>query len=149
MATFRPRHSSSRSKEATARYRSENAEWIVEQSRQWREANSEKLREKERRRLIEHREDIYAKNARRRAAERRPSWLTDEQKAEITAFYAEAIRISRETGVKHHVDHIVPLRGKGVTGLHVPWNLRVIPASVNRSKKNNMPEDKYLLAEFV
>lgn len=67
---------------------------------------------------------------------RRPSWLTAEHKARILAFYVEARRLGLETGLEHHVDHIVPLRGKTVSGLHVPWNLQVLPGSLNRSKSN-------------
>lgn len=50
------------------------------------------------------------------------------------------------TGVAHHVDHIHPLRGEGFTGLHVPWNLRVIPAHDNVSKGNRLPEKDAHLA---
>ncbi len=84
---------------------------------------------------------IYAERARRRKmAVRRatPEWLTKEQRGEIITFYKEAHRMSQETGVKHHVDHIVPLNGVGVCGLHVPWNLQVITAMDNLKKGNRV-----------
>jgi hypothetical protein len=52
-----------------------------------------------------------------------PAWLSDSDIACIGGFYAMADRISACLGIKHHVDHIYPLRGKQSCGLHVPWNL--------------------------
>lgn len=55
---------------------------------------------------------------------------------EIRAVYQEADRLTEATGVKHNVDHIVPLNHPRVCGLHVHWNLRAIPAAPNMSKGN-------------
>lgn len=69
-----------------------------------------------------------------------PNWLTAIQKAQIQEFYDVALAISMQTGIKHHVDHIHPLKGDGFNGLHVPWNLAVITAAENISKTNKLPD---------
>lgn len=65
-----------------------------------------------------------------------PVW--SDRKA-IALIYEEARKLSRETGIQHHVDHIYPLRSPLVSGLHVAANLRIITASENCSKGNRMP----------
>lgn len=65
-----------------------------------------------------------------------PTWLNDSMRSDIQQYYMRANELTKSTGVKYHVDHIVPIRGKDVCGLHVPWNLRVITASENVRKSN-------------
>lgn len=67
--------------------------------------------------------------------------LTPEQNAQILEFYERARRLTLLTGVAHHVDHIHPLKHPLLCGLHVPWNLQVIPSGLNRSKSNKLTLD--------
>ncbi len=65
-----------------------------------------------------------------------PNWLSEEQIKEILVEYELSAWCTEVTGIKYQVDHVVPLRGKQVCGLHVPWNLQVIPAIDNIKKSN-------------
>jgi hypothetical protein len=65
-----------------------------------------------------------------------PQWLTEEQVRAIEDFYWLANDLYVTSGEKYHVDHIVPIQGKTVCGLHVPWNLQVLPSDINISKSN-------------
>jgi len=78
------------------------------------------------------------KEAKRRASkvEATPDWLTEDQERQIEDFYWLAKDLQSVTGEVYHVDHIAPLKGKNICGLHVPWNLQVLPADINLSKSN-------------
>lgn len=67
-----------------------------------------------------------------------PSWLTKEDFVQIRELYICAQMFKLYTGQEYHVDHIVPLQGENVCGLHVPWNLQVILAKENLSKSNTL-----------
>lgn len=67
---------------------------------------------------------------------RAPLWLNQAHWAEIEGMYHFAKVMEQITGQKYHVDHIEPLQGRDVSGLHVPWNLRAIPARENMRKSN-------------
>lgn len=79
-----------------------------------------------------------AYEAKRRASKRQrtPKWLTESQLKEIDFFYSHARECTMLTGDPYHVDHIVPINGENVSGLHVPWNLQVLPADINIAKSN-------------
>jgi len=86
---------------------------------------------------------LKAIRAKRRAAKLKaaPRWLTTEDRRQIQEFYEIAQAFRLYTGQEYHVDHIVPLQGKNVCGLHVPWNLQVIPAKENLRKSNKFSEN--------
>ena len=123
-------------------YIAENREVLNEKRRQYRLDNIESERKKDRLYAKNNRAKIYAKNARRRAAETRatPVWLTWLHRAQIAEFYEIAVARQVQTEITQHVDHIVPLRGKGVRGLHVPWNLQILTWEENQRKYNKLIE---------
>jgi hypothetical protein len=83
---------------------------------------------------------IFAANAaKRRSAKllRTPKWLSEDDLWMMKEAYQLANLRTKMFGFKWHVDHVVPLQGNNVSGLHVPWNLQVIPGALNISKLNS------------
>lgn len=74
----------------------------------------------------------------RRHREATPKWLTKQERMQMRDLYVQARRMTKITGERYVVDHIVPLRGEEVCGLHVPWNLRVITQNENLKKSNKL-----------
>ena len=85
-----------------------------------------------------HRKNKGRKNEQTRARQARlkqalPPWA---DRNKIRSLYDEAQDISLKTGIRHEVDHIIPLRGRNVSGLHIFENLQIIPMIANRKKGN-------------
>jgi len=79
---------------------------------------------------------VSVRKRRHRAAT--PPWITQEQKLQMRQMYLEAQRLTKLTGERYVVDHIVPLINDAVCGLHVPWNLRVMTQEENLKKSNKL-----------
>lgn len=136
-------------------YRKANTERLREKDRNYYEANREAFRayhrqhhaknrekfcEKSRKYRKENRGKMNALNAKRRASQNQatPKWLTKEQLEQIAAIYEQAAYLTKTSGEPHHVDHIIPLQGKIVCGLHVPHNLQILTADENIRKSNKL-----------
>lgn len=83
-----------------------------------------------------------SKQYRRKVRQATPPWAN---KAKIRAIYKEAKVMTRATGLVHSVDHIIPLRGEFVWGLHVETNLRVVLHEDNMKKGNSFMDQLILL----
>ena len=105
-----------RVKEIKSKYASSNSEKVLDAKRSWRKANSK------------HQLSLTRKYQASKI-KATPAWLTPEHIEEMKMIYKNCPKGS-------HVDHEVPLQGKNVSGLHVPWNLKAIDAKENLKKSN-------------
>jgi len=135
-------------------YNNSNKEKLSIQAKQYADFNKEKISARKKaynkanKEKISIQRKIYGENnkdkkaaqqAKRRAAKmhRTPKWLTEKDYRIIEDFYKQARHLKEITGIEYHVDHIIPLQGKNVSGLHVPENLQIITAIENMEKNNN------------
>lgn len=116
-----------------------HAESRKECNRSWYAENLALQRERHSIWASKNRGKRTASLAKYRAAmlERTPKWLTEKDFQTMTFIYEMARALQMATGVKHHVDHELPLQGDLVSGLHVPLNLQILTAEENVKKKNH------------
>lgn len=108
---------------ASLRWAERNKDRKYQTARAWAERNPHLIR-------------AYASKRRADIRKRTPAWLTEHDFKVMQSFYWLATAAEKISGVAHHVDHIYPLNGRFVSGLHVPGNLRVVPAEENLKKSN-------------
>ena len=122
-------------KEYAQKYLLKNYKHLKIEWENYRANNKDKLRQYKK----DNKAKINALNKKRYCLkiERTPIWLTKKDFLLIEKFYKEAQKKTKKYNEQYHVDHIIPLNGKNVSGLHVPNNLQVIRASDNLSKSNN------------
>ena len=106
-----------------------------QRSAKWYSENKERAKNLKEKYYKENKDFIYHLNAKRRSAKRKATvkWSNDKK---IRQIYSYSISISKKTGIKHHVDHIVPLISEFVCGLHNEFNLQVITEEENLRKGN-------------
>ena len=121
-----------------AKWNKDNPERRKEIKTQWAENNKDKVNKSRKQWKLNNKAKIYTAISVRRAnlLKATPKWVDKNALKDIESFYICSQMFSMYTGQKYHVDHIIPLRGKKVSGLHVPSNLQVIPAKENLSKRN-------------
>ena len=120
-----PERAKQHQNKADANKYAKNKQKITARNRHWKRQNPSKIRNID---------------ARRRSALllRNPKWLTKDDLWLIEQAYEIAVLRTKMFGFYWHVDHVFPLQGKQVSGLHVPTNLQVIPARENLTKSNKM-----------
>jgi hypothetical protein len=125
-------------KQSKRSYYEKNREKVLAKSLEYATQNSDKLREYRQKRYAEN-YDLYVASANIRRARKlkaTPAWDADLTEL-VTAEAARLVRARRAaTGFKWHADHVIPLRGRSVSGLHVWNNIAVIPAKLNLVKGN-------------
>lgn len=125
-------------------YVSKNRENKNKNNKRWRDNNKDKYKKmsQEWKRRNRHKVVSYTVKRQNALKKRTPPWLSEDQVKEIEEYYWLSQDLKLVTGEKYHVDHIVPLQGEDVCGLHVPWNLQVLPSDINEKKGNKWDQEK-------
>lgn len=106
-------------------YSENNPEKIRASSGRYRSANLEKYR-------------FYEASRRARKANATPAWFGELDEMVLSEAFSLCVQREKETGIKWHVDHLIPIQARMACGLHYSDNVQVIPAAVNCLKSNQL-----------
>jgi hypothetical protein len=122
------------------KYKAANKELIAERNKKYVLDNSEtrKATMQSYRQRTKDRQAEYVRRRQSAKMQRTPKWLTEDDVWVMREAYNLAKIRTNMFGFGWHVDHILPLQGKTVSGLHVPTNLQVIPWIENVRKHNKV-----------
>lgn len=126
-----------RIKKAQKRFRDKDREAWNAYHQKWRDENRDKVHKAQKRYYDSHTLQMICKARKREADELQamPVWA-DQKKIKIIYAVARWLDKNCIHGGKYHVDHVVPLKGKNVCGLHVHNNLQILEAGENMKKHN-------------
>ena len=112
-----------------------NKERVDAYRKNWENENREKVREYKSKWKKENKDKVNAHTAKRRSVKNNacPDWVDLEK---IKVLYEKAKWLESLTGLKYHVDHIIPLTNENVCGLHCWNNLQILEESINIDKSN-------------
>jgi hypothetical protein len=127
-------------KEQQRIYVSQNKQKILSKNYEWKYRNLDAARNatKNWKKKNAAKVNAQCKERRLRVKNSIPCWVEEEELWMIEQAYDLAQIRSLLFGIKFHVDHIIPIKGKNVCGLHAPNNLQVIPAIENYRKGNRI-----------
>lgn len=119
---------------------------INKRQAKWNKLNIDKV-EQSRIKLMENRPGYFPFKAatvhiKKKRPHSIPKWLTEAQINEMEQWYADRVELQWLSEQQLSVDHIIPLNGKNVSGLHVPWNLQILTMSENSFKTNRFDGTK-------
>ena len=120
-------------KKYNKKYREENTEYYKEYKRN----NKEIAKKQKKEYRIKNRATLNSQEAKRRFAKHKatPEWS---ELAMINILFEKAKWLESLTGLKYHIDHIIPLKSNNVCGLHVWQNLQILDATLNLQKSNKI-----------
>ena len=118
-------------------YSQKNKEKIRASDSIWKNKNREKVRDASNKWKHKNRDHVLNYNKKREMKVKGCKInLPDEQNQLIKSFYSTCKKLNKDNPDSFHVDHIIPISGDNVCGLHVPWNLQILTKAENSSKKN-------------